>query len=225
MSSVRLTPADDGTVRDRLIKAADAEIARYGMGAVKMEAVASRAGVSRATAFRQMGTVYELLVQVALVHAKRHELAVRAVMDDVVDATGKLEAALVYAARELPHDPSIFGLIARHSSSSHHPGVHVAAIRVLEPVLLAGRRTREIREDVGIDEIVDFLVEQMYLATESEDRSEDSVRRRFRHFIMPGVAAPTTARLDSSSRAQLAIAVQVTLEAVEDLARRLREQG
>jgi AcrR family transcriptional regulator len=212
-------------VRDRLIKAADAEIARHGIGAVKMEAVAKGAGVSRATAFRQMGTIYELLVQVALSHAKRHESAALAAMADASDTLAKVEAALIYSARELPHDRPIYGLITQHSMSSHHPGVHLTGVRVFESVLLDGRNSGEIRSDVSTDELVDFLLEQTYLAAEADDRSEDAVRRRFRHFIVPALMTPRTAEhprpIDES---ELQTAVRTTLTAVEDLAEKLRGQ-
>ena len=216
---------DDGSVRDRLIRAADTEIAVHGFGAVKMEAVARRAGVSRATAFRQLGTVYELMVQVALSHAKRHEIAVQAVMAATTGALTRIESALIYTTRELPTDPSVSALIARHTSSSHHPHVHAAAMRVMKPVLVEGQRDREIREDVEIDEMIDFIVEQTYLLAEAEDRSEDAVRRRFRHFIAPGLAPQRGPSTSTPAEPDLKIAVQAALEAVEDLAHKLREQN
>ena len=55
MTAVDATSSDDGTVKDRLIRAADAEITARGINAVQMEVVAKSAGVSRATAFRQLG--------------------------------------------------------------------------------------------------------------------------------------------------------------------------
>jgi AcrR family transcriptional regulator len=210
-------------VRDRLIKAADAEIALHGIGAVRMEAVARRAGVSRATAFRQMGTIYELLVQVALSHAKRHETAVLAAMAEATDTLSKLEAALIYSARELPHDRSVYGMITQHSTSSHHPGIHLAGLRVFTPVLLQGRSSGEIRSDVSTDELVDFLMEQTYLAAETNDRSEDAVRRRFRHFIVPALTVPRAAEhTPPASESELQTAVRTTLTAVEELAEKLR---
>ncbi len=223
MSSVHEAPVDDGTVRDRLIKAADAEIALHGIGAVRMEAVAKRAGVSRATAFRQIGTIYELLVEVALSHAKRHETAVRAAMAEVCDTLAKLEAALIYSARELPLDRSVYGLITEHSTSAHHPGIHLAGVRVFESVLLDGRNSGEIRSDVATDELVDFVLEQVYLAAEADDRSEDAVRRRFRQFIVPALTTPRAEEhAPPISEQELQTAVRTTLTAVEDLAEKLR---
>jgi AcrR family transcriptional regulator len=189
MTAVRVSPVDDGTVRDRLIRAADAEIAERGIESIQMEAVAIRAGMSRATAFRQLGSVPEMLVQVALLRARRHTAAVETLMSTKVGVFAKVEAALLYTTRELPTDPSISALIAQRSASVHHPRVHQMAVDAMAPALREGQRNGEVRTDLEIDEIIDFLVEQTYIAAEELDRSDAAVRRRFRHFIVPALAA------------------------------------
>jgi AcrR family transcriptional regulator len=189
MTAVPINRPDNGTVRYRLIRAADAEIAEGGIESIQMESVALRAGVSRATAFRQLGTVAELLVQVALLRARRNVAAVEALMATRTGVFAKLEAALLYTTRELPTDPSISALMAQRSASVHHPAVHQVAVEAMGPVLQAGQQTGEVRADLGIDELIDFLVEQTYIAAEELDRSDAAVRRRFRHFIVPALAA------------------------------------
>ena len=218
-----MTTGDDGTVKDRLIRAADTEIAARGINAVQMEVVAKIAGVSRATAFRQLGSVSEMLVQVALLRARRHTVAVAAIMAAKTGVFAKLEAALVYTARELPADPSISALIAQHSASVHDPRVHQVAVDAMGPVLDEGQRSGEVRTDIGIDEMVDFLVEQTYLAAEEIERSDDETRRRFRHFIIPGLAASGGSGGEHLSRTmEVEDAVGVALEALNNLADQLR---
>lgn len=163
-------------MKDRLIGAADAEIATRGINAVQMEVVAKSAGVSRATAFRQLGSVSEMLVQVASLRARRPVTAVESVMAAKTGVFSKLEAAMVYTTRELPTDPSISALIAQHSESVHNPRVHQVAVDAVSHVLIEGQRSGRIRTDIEIDEMVDFLVEQTYLAAEEIDRAEDEVR-------------------------------------------------
>jgi AcrR family transcriptional regulator len=217
-----MTTGDDGTVKDRLIRAADAEIAARGINAVQMEVVAKIAGVSRATAFRQLGSVSEMLVQVALLRARRHVAAVETLMATKTGVFAKLEAALVYTARELPSDPSISALIAQHSESVHDPRVHQVAVDAMGPVLDEGQRSGEVRTDIGIDEMVDFLVEQTYLAAEEIERSDDETRRRFRHFIIPGLAASGGSGGEHLSRTmEVEDAVGVALEALNNLADQL----
>jgi hypothetical protein len=60
---------------------------------------------------------------------------------------------------------------------------------LLGPVLRDGQRRGEIRTDLDLDELIDFLVEQTYLAAEDVDRSENAARKRFRHFVIPALEA------------------------------------
>lgn len=221
-----MSPGDDGSVKDRLIRAADAEISARGINAVQMEVVAKIAGVSRATAFRQLGSVSEMLVQVALLRARRHVSQVEVIMAAKTGTFAKIEAALVYTARELPSDPSISALIAQHSESVHDPRVHQVAVDAMGPVLLEGQQSGEVRTDIEIDEMIDFLVEQTYLAAEEIDRSDDEVRRRFRHFIIPGLAASDGFGGERVSRTiEVQEAIGVTIEALNNLADQLRRNS
>jgi AcrR family transcriptional regulator len=213
---------DEGTVKSRLIRAADAEIADRGITDVRMEAVARRAGVSRATAFRQLGSLSEVLVQVALLRSERHIAAVHELMKRKTGVFAKVEAALIYTARELPTDPTIVALIAQHSASVHDPRVHAAAVGVMGPVLQEGQRNGEVRTDLGLDELIDFLVEQTYLAAEEIDRSEDAVRKRFRHFVVPALEASGGPGGELVSRTrEVEIAISTAVEALQTLASHL----
>lgn len=225
MSVVSIGVADDGTVKARLIRAADALIAEHGINAVQMESVANRAGVSRATAFRQLGSFSEVLMQVALVRAQGHIDAVYRLMETKTGAFAKIEAALNYTARELPTDPAIEVLISRHSASVHDPRVHEAAVSVMGPVLEEGQRNGEIRADIALDELVDFLVEQTYLSAEEFDRSETAVRRRFRHFVAPAIEARGGHGGEYRSRTrEVEDALKVAMEALSSLSRQLQEE-
>jgi AcrR family transcriptional regulator len=213
---------DDGTVRGRLIRAADDEIAERGSTAVQMEAIAKRAGVSRATAFRQLGSMSEVLVQVALLRSRKHVAAVRDLMADKAGVFAKIEAALIYTTHHLPTDPSISALIAQHSTSVRDPQVHGVAVDVMGPVLREGQHSGEIRTDLHLDELIDHLVEQTYLAAEDQDRSPAAVRRRFRHFIIPALERRGGAGGEYVSRTiEVEAALAAAREALENFAEKL----
>jgi AcrR family transcriptional regulator len=223
MTTVSRIETDDSSVKARLIRAADAEIAALGPDALQMEAVAKRAGVSRATAFRQLGSIAEVVLQVALLRSQRHIATVRTLMDGKTGTFAKIEAALTYTARELPTDPSIAALIAQHSASVHDPRVHQASMDLLGPVLREGQCHGEVRTDLDLDELVDFLVEQSYLAAEELDRSEDAVRKRFRQFVIPALEARGSCGGEFLSRIrEVDQAVSTAQEALEALAQKLR---
>jgi len=226
MTAAQAERSDYGSVRARLIRAADVEVDEHGVDGLRMEAAAQRAGVSRATAFRQLGSVSELLIQVALLRAERHIQAVDHLVRTKKGAFAKIEAALIYTARELPTDPAIVALIARHSASVHHPLVHESAVRVIGPVLEEGQRRGEIRTDVGLDDLIDFLVEQTYLAAEEVDRSEASTRKRFRQFMIPALEAKGEVGGEFLSHAhEVEQAVSAATEALENLSHWLGRRG
>jgi len=93
------------------------------------------------------------------------------------------------------------------------------------PVLQAGERNGEVRTDLKLDELVDFLVEQTYLAAEDIDRSEDAVRKRFRHFVVPAIEARDGDGGELISRTrEVENAISTAVEALQSLAERLHRR-
>jgi len=182
-----------GTVRDRLIEAADLELAEYGSLTGRFEAVARRAGVSRATAYRQLGSVAELSTQVGLRRAQKYLDGMRDAMDREDDALAKVEVAMTFAARELPNEPIVLALISRPGSVVD-PEVHQIATDLMSSALLEGQRSGQIRADIDLELIIEYLFEQSYLATHAIDRSARAVSRRFRLFIEPVIAPKASSR-------------------------------
>jgi AcrR family transcriptional regulator len=210
---------ETSSVKGRLVQAADEEITEAGLENLQMDAVARRAGVSRATAFRQLGSISDVVVQVALLRSDRHRVTLKQLMETKVGVFAKLEAALIFSARELPTDPSIAALIARHSQSAQDPRVRSRAMDVLGQVLRDGQDNGEIRTDLELDVLVDFVVEQTYLAAEDIHRSEEAARKRFRHFVIPAIGArgmcsgEYTSRIDEVAAA--AAAARDALDALD----------
>ena len=113
-------------------------------------------------------------------------------------------------------------LIAEHSASVRDPRVHAAAVGVMGPVLQEGQRNGEVRTDLPLDELIDFLVEQTYLAAEDVDRSEDAVRKRFRHFVVPALKARDGDGGELISRTrEVDNAISAAVEALQNLASHL----
>ena len=182
-----LEDSDAPTVRSRLIKAADDELAEFGSLTGRFDAVARRAGVSRATAYRQLGSVSELLTQVGLRRSEKHTARVRELMGREVGALAKIEAAFVYSARELPSEPVVLDLITRHSATVLDPDVRRLVDDLLTPALAAGQKRGEIRTDIALDFMIEYLTDQTYVVTQAADRTEVAVRRRFHCFIAPAL--------------------------------------
>ena len=222
-------PSDDAatdtemSLRERLVRAADEEIRRRGTVAVGMTAVAERAGVSRATAFRQLGGAQEMIIQVALLRAERHIERALERSAGRGDIFSKMEDTMVYNARELPRDPVIVALMAQHSASARHPDIRAVTSSVSEPLLRAGQESGLVRTDIPLDELMEFLVEQTFLAAEDPDRSEDAARLRFRRFVLPALRPQPTGDAREEAQAELEKALATAKDAIEIAARQAAE--
>lgn len=222
MTVISIEDGGNHSAKAKLLRAADAEIAEHGIDAIQMEAIAKRAGVSRATAFRQLGSISEAVMQVALLRADRHIQITRRLMDAKTGVFDKLEVGFVYNAHELPKDPAILALMARRSAAIHDPRVHADAVRSIGYVLEQGQRSGEIRSDVPIDELVTFIVEQTFLAVEDVDRSEEAVRKRVRNFIVPVLEARSGRGGEFlSCTREVESAITVAVEALQNLSRQM----
>jgi len=178
---------DGNSVQARLVRAADEEMRIRETTAVSIAAVAERAGVSRATAFRQLGNAARMIIQVGLYRAHRHIDRAGEIATTQPDVFAGIEEVMVYNARELPKDPVIKALMAQRSASVQDPDIRAITEKISGPTLAAGQAAGIIRSDVPIRELIDFLVEQTYLAAEYPDRSEHAARHRFRAFVAPAL--------------------------------------
>ncbi|MCK8669827.1 TetR/AcrR family transcriptional regulator [Rhodococcus sp. NPDC003382] len=222
-------PDCDESVRTRLVRAADEEMRIQGTTAITMAAVAERAGVSRATAFRQLGNTSRMIILVGIHRARNHIARTREIIAAQPDILGKIEDVLVYTTRELPEDPVIRALVAQHSAAVLDEDIRSLTDEISGPVLLAGQAAGIIRTDIPVREMIDFLLEQTYLAAEYPDRSEKAARHRFRTFVAPALrpqpASDTTAGPPLHPNAELDRALSAAADAIataRDAAVRIR---
>lgn len=73
--------------------------------------------------------------------------------------------------------------------------VHELLTETFGPVIESGRLSGEIRGDVSTDQVMQWIVEQLYLAIQQPDRDPIAVRDRLRLFAFPHWRrVPSTAR-------------------------------
>lgn len=216
------------SLRERLVRAADEEIRHRGTVSVSMTAIAERAGVSRATAFRQLGGAQEMIVQVGLLRAERH---IERALDRSAgqgDIFAKMEDTMAYNARELPEDPVIVALMAQHSASARHPDILAVTSAVSEPLLRTGQEAGLIRTDIPLEELLEYLIEQTFLAAEDPKRSDEAARLRFRRYVVPALRPQPSEDRGEAAREDLEKALAVATEALaaaNRAARRLRHDA
>jgi AcrR family transcriptional regulator len=191
------------SVRDRLIRTADAWLDRHEVSELSIEAIAAAARVSRATAFRKLGGRDQLVVAVALARSDRFTRECATEMARHVGVFAKLEAAFLYLVGALPNDPIARELFALKPAGDFGPEADAIANTTLGPAIEAGRAAGEVRDDVPIEEIVHWTVEQLYLAVVQTDRSPAAVVKRVRTYLTPALSAHRTDQLSGSIRSRV----------------------
>lgn len=104
--------ADPQELRGRILEATVAELGRRGFGGLSMEAVAGRAGVSRATLYRRVASSRDELVSSAVTwEVGRFLDRLRALDDPTATPVDRLEALLVGAIEGVDTHPVIQSLL------------------------------------------------------------------------------------------------------------------
>lgn len=185
------------TVRDRLIAAADATLRSDGVDAVTVEAVAQAAGISRATAFRQLGKREDMIVAVGVRRAAAYARQCAIEMSNAATALEQLQAAFQFLVRELPDDPIMRAVISVRTAADLTIDVHELLTETFGPVIERGRLSGEVRTDVDVERVMRWIVEQLYLALQQPDRDMAAVRDRLRLFVFPALAPSAAASVTS----------------------------
>ena len=147
-----------------ILQAALDLLADVGYDGVSMEAVAQRAGVSKATVYRRwtskMALVLELLESIAASHAEPDTGSVR---DDLRQMVARVELALVHSqygavltalASELPRNPEMAETFRTHFLAARRSGMLA--------VLRRGVERGELRADADLELVIDLLVGPLY---------------------------------------------------------------
>jgi AcrR family transcriptional regulator len=188
MPSAEVGPTEEPTIFDRLVRAADAALSRSSVEDVTIDAVAAAAGLSRATAFRQLGKRDDMVAAVALMRSTDYARACIDGMNRYPGTFEQIEEAFRFLARKIPTDPVIRAFLATRTAAGFDSDVHDLATATLGPALERGRLVGEIRTDVPMTDIITWTVEQLYLAMQQTDRSDKAIGERVRSFLTPALA-------------------------------------
>ncbi|MGI8328980.1 TetR/AcrR family transcriptional regulator [Actinomadura scrupuli] len=186
------------TTRDRIVEAADACFARYGVAKTTVEDIAAAAGLSRATVYRAFtGGRDELILAVVLRDLARFldRLAVRlagqhSVPDGIVE--GVLDAVSFVRS-----EPQMAQFLAPEAAGHTQAVVAGAAERVLElccdyvrPYFDLAQRERLLRSDVDVEGAMEFLFRIISSMTVMPLHRDDAATRRFvETYVVPALVA------------------------------------
>ena len=177
--------------RERLLEAAYACVARYGLGKTTMEDVAREAGLSRATVYRYFPQGKDQLVHdvVAWEAGRFFERLTRAVAHHV-DLGDLLEEALVFAHRAV-EEHLVLQKILETEPERLLPLLTTESGRLIALVkqflVLAMQRTA-LREDVDVDAAAEYLARMVLSHTNAQGGWDLTDRAEVRRLVSTWLA-------------------------------------
>jgi AcrR family transcriptional regulator len=184
--------AGRGTVRERLDRALlDCLASPPGddLGEVTVEAVAQAAGVSRATAYRYLGSREELHYRAAITLAEAHLARCAAILARTRTVAERVEESFAYVVRETSGDERLRLLLRSARAAAIDEALRAMSAELMEPSVRAGQEDGQVRTDVPAEELIGWLVEQVYVI-ERLSLTEEKARLWVRRFIIPVLGPP-----------------------------------
>lgn len=191
------TPVDPSDARRRLLDAAEACFAHFGVMKTTVEDVAAEARVSRATVYRYFEGRDELILGVLMREAERFlgRLGKRlqrgvdfpaAIADGVLFTLGAVRADPNLALLFAPEAAGVTGSIAGASEA-----LFAASADFLRPLLTSARETGQLREGVDPEEAAEWILRtilSLLTVRGPVERTEAATRRYLLTFLVPALA-------------------------------------
>jgi AcrR family transcriptional regulator len=186
----------ESTMRERILDAADACYAQYGIGKTTVEDVARAADLSRATVYRHFRTHDDLLLAVVAREAARTADEARRRLRRYRDVGSWIVEGLLFCLDEIPARPALARLFSPDAlgAASRLVLSSEQLLRIgtdlLRPVFEPAREQGRLREGLELDALMEwvFRILVSYLAAPSHVApSRPAMRRLLRRMILPAV--------------------------------------
>jgi AcrR family transcriptional regulator len=158
---------------------------------VRIDTVAELAGVSRSTAYRHFGDRDSLLRQAALEIGRQQGKILLRRFADFPTIAAKIEESFANTARLVKANRmSLLLDMSRDRREAHSEVLQVLSLEIMGPEYLRAQQAGQLRADLTVEEIVDWLASQRELMLRLE-LEEPAARRWVRQFVVP-VLRPQT---------------------------------
>jgi AcrR family transcriptional regulator len=188
-------PADDAAARERLLLAAEICYERMGITGTSVEDIARQAGVHRTTVYKFFAGRDDILTAVLL----RESEGVIARAEETFASTHSFVEAVVPALVRAMNDIAssrYLRLLLTSESAAMTMRVATASQEFRSRVARAitgpahqAQRDSELRSDVSLDELVDWLVRLTFVLAPEAAASPDHAARMLSLFVLPALVS------------------------------------
>ena len=186
------------TLRERVLDATEMSVERYGVNKITMDDVASLAKVSRGSVYKHFGSKDGLILAMLVRRAERFNVRARTFLEAQPNLEESVVQGIVLGARLAHRDP-YFGILIGSAMTDPmyriegavEEGVRIATA-LWRPILEAGRDRGELRPDIDLDELVQWIMylELLLLAGRRSFGADDATQeRQLRTFFVPAILA------------------------------------
>ena len=98
----------------------------------------------------------------------------------------KVEEAFGYAAREIKVDKILRMLLTSRPSAAIDAAIRAMSLDIMGQAYRNGQLDGQVRDDLSIDELIDWLAEQRQIVTRLE-LDEEQARTWVRRFVLPAL--------------------------------------
>jgi AcrR family transcriptional regulator len=169
-----------------------------------VEAVAQVAGVSRATAYRYLGSRDEVLYRAAIMLAEAHMERCAEILSRTPTVASRLEEAFAYTVRETTGDVLLQLLLQSPRAEAIDAALRAMTGDLFSSAVRAGQDDGQVRTDISAEELIAWQVEQLYVVVRLS-LDEEQARLYVRRFMVPALGPPgeTAAGVKPQARAVL----------------------
>jgi AcrR family transcriptional regulator len=208
--------ATSGTVRERLERGLGEHLAAlpsHDLREISVEAVAQVAGVSRATAYRYLGSRDDVLYRAAIMLAEAHLERCAEILSRTPTMAARLEEAFAYTVRETTGDVLLQLLLRSPRAEAIDAALRSMTGDLFLKAVRAGQDDGQVRTDVSAEELIAWQVEQLYVVVRLS-LDEEQARLYVRRFMVPALAPPSETAGGAKPQARAVL---------DDVHRRLRD--
>ncbi|MFO0691538.1 MAG: TetR/AcrR family transcriptional regulator [Myxococcota bacterium] len=200
--------------RERLLDAAEACLARFGLAKTTAEDVARAAGLSRATVYRQFGSRDALIAAVATREAERCASAAVEHLRRYDDIGDWIVEGILFCLRDIPARPLLvqLGGPAEFVTASRvvlrSDRMRTLGSDVLRPLFERARASGRLVDDFDLDEFSEWVLRALmsFLAVRSAvHRDEEGLRGMLRRMLLPAILKPASAGTNGPGGSSLAV--------------------
>ncbi|WP_160108208.1 TetR/AcrR family transcriptional regulator [Pseudomonas izuensis] len=171
-------------------------VVRMGLDKVSVDDIARATGLSRATLYRRYGSKEGLFAAVLDAQSRPMEATAQQILTGADSLPERIAQFVCWSVLEVPRNALLGSLldsgVSRSGLELFSSVFRTKISRILLPVIGAAKARGELRAELDVDEMIEWLVRQLLQIKASDDWTAESLRHHLDTFVLPVLIPPNT---------------------------------